>query len=70
MNRLIFIVTLIFASNSALYTQTAEELKKPGNIELDSANYTKAISFYLKAVEIDSTYFDAYFNLGIAFSYQ
>lgn len=70
MNRLIFIFTFIFASSSALYTQTAEELKKLGNIELDSANYTKAISFYLKAIEIDSTYFDAYFNLGIAFSYQ
>lgn len=70
MNRLILILTIVFTSSPLLYPQTAEEWKKRGNIELDSANYARAIGHYLKALETDSTYFDAYFNLGIAYSYQ
>jgi tetratricopeptide (TPR) repeat protein len=50
------------------YSQTAEEWKKSGNVFLDSTNYDRAIEHYEKAIEVDSNYFDAYFNLGIAYS--
>lgn len=50
------------------YSQTAEEWKKSGNVFLDSANYDMAIEHYEKAIEVDSNYFDAYFNLGRAYA--
>ncbi|MDR2816522.1 MAG: tetratricopeptide repeat protein, partial [Proteiniphilum sp.] len=63
-----FLLTVILITFSAnIFSQTAEEWKKLGNAESDSANYTKAIEYYQKAIETDSNYFDAYFNLGSAF---
>ncbi|MDL2312174.1 DUF4919 domain-containing protein [Bacteroidales bacterium OttesenSCG-928-B11] len=59
---------ILFAVNVTLFSQTAEEWKKLGNAELDSANYDKAIECYQKALEVDSTYLDAYYNLGLAFA--
>jgi tetratricopeptide (TPR) repeat protein len=47
---------------------TAEEWKKLGNEALDSDDYNKAIECYQKAIEADSNYFEAYFNLGVAYS--
>ena len=61
-------VVLLFAISTGLCAQTAEEWKKLGNLELDSANYNKAIEFYEQALEVDSNYFDAYYNLGSAYS--
>ncbi|MDR2040582.1 MAG: DUF4919 domain-containing protein [Bacteroidales bacterium] len=64
-----FLLTVVlFTVSISLFSQTAEEWKKLGNIESDSANYIKAIEYYQKAIETDSTYFDAYHNLGFAFS--
>lgn len=62
-----FLTAILFVASVNLFSQTAEEWKKLGNIELDSANYDKAIECYQKAIETDSTYFDAYHNLGLAF---
>jgi Tfp pilus assembly protein PilF len=65
----IFLLTVVlFTISINLFSQTAEEWKKLGNVELDSANYNKAIEYYQKAIEIDDAYFDAYYNLGLAFS--
>lgn len=47
----------------------AKEWKKLGNEALDSDDYNKAIECYQKAIEADSNYFDAYYNLGLAYSY-
>ncbi|MDR2009388.1 MAG: DUF4919 domain-containing protein [Bacteroidales bacterium] len=67
--KIIFLKVILFITASInLFSQTAEEWKKLGNIELESANYVKAIEYYQKAIEADSTYFDAYYNLGAAFS--
>jgi tetratricopeptide (TPR) repeat protein len=57
----------LFVVSISLFSQTAEEWKKIGNIELDSANYDKAIEYYQKAIETDSNYFDAYYNMGLAY---
>ena len=35
---------------------------------MDSANYDKAIECYQKAIETDTAYFDAHFNMGLAYS--
>lgn len=59
--------TILLSANFSLLSQTAEEWKKLGNNELDNANYSKAIDFYQKSIEIDSNYYDAYYNLGYAF---
>lgn len=64
---LLLVVFITITAN--LFSQTAEEWKKLGNAELDSANYIKAIEFYQKAIETDTNYFDAYFNIGLAYSY-
>lgn len=48
----------------------AEKWKKLGNDALDSDDYNKAIECYQKAIEADSNYFDAYYNLGITYSYM
>jgi len=62
------LVSVIFLTASInLFSQTAEEWKELGNIELDSANYNKAIEYYQKSIEVDSNYFNAYYNLGLAF---
>lgn len=66
--RIIFLTAVLFTINTNLFSQTAEEWKKLGNLELDSANFDKAIEYYLKSIETDSTYFDAYHNLGLAFA--
>ena len=59
---------VLFNTRFNLFSQTAEEWKKLGNAEFDSANYDKAIEYYHKAIETDSTYFDAYYNLGNVFA--
>lgn len=59
---------VLFTTSINLFSQTAEEWKKRGNIELDSTNYNKAIEYYQKAIETDSNYFDAYYKLGLTFS--
>ena len=64
----ILLVAVLFTATINLFSQTAEEWKKLGNIEADSANYKKAIEYYQKAIETDSTYFDAYHNLGNTFA--
>jgi len=61
---------VLFTTSISLFSQTAEEWKNRGNKELEEANYDKAIEYYQKAIETDSTYFAAYHNLGIAFSYK
>jgi len=60
---------LFLTASINLFSQTAEEWKKIGNTEFDSANYNKAIEYYQKAIETDSTYFDAYHNLGNTFAH-
>ena len=66
-----FLLTVaLFAASVNLFSQTAEEWKKLGNIELESDNYKKAIEYYQKALEVDSNYFDAYFNIGLSFYYM
>lgn len=60
---LVFIISL----NTNLFTQTAEEWKKLGNIELNEKNYEKAIEYYKKSIEVDSNYFDSYHNLCLVF---
>lgn len=63
-----FLLSVVFFTTTInIFSQTAEEWKKLGNAELDSANYNKAIEFYQKAIEVDSNYFDAYHNLGLAY---
>jgi len=63
-----FCFTVIFFTTIFnLFSQTAAEWKKLGNVEFDSANYNKAIEYYQKAIEIDSTYIDAYHNIGLTF---
>ncbi len=62
---ILLIITSLVSIN--ISSQTAEEWKKLGNNELDSTNYEKAIEYYQKAIETDSTYFDAYYNLGLSF---
>ena len=64
----ILLAVVLFPATINLFSQTAEEWKKLGNIESDSANYKKAIEYYKKAIETDSTYFDAYHNLGNTFA--
>ena len=64
---LLFTIVLAIISIN-LFSQTAEEWKKLGNAASDSASYNKAIEYYQKALEVDSNYFDAYFNLGSAFA--
>ena len=63
------LATALFTASINLFSQTAEEWKKLGNVELDSANYYKAIEYYQKAIEADSNCFAAYFNMGLAYSY-
>lgn len=63
---LLIVVLLTIGVN--LCAQTAEEWKKLGNAELDNTNYAKAIEYYQKAIEVDSCYFDAYYNMGSAYS--
>jgi len=67
-SRTFLLTAALFITSINLFSQTAEEWKKLGNTEFDSANYDKAIEYYQKAVETDSTYFDAYHNLGNTFS--
>ena len=63
-----FLLSVVFLTATVnLFSQTAEEWKKLGNVQLDSANYIKAIEFYQKAIEVDSNYFDAYHNIGLAY---
>ena len=63
-----FLLLIILSITSIhLFSQTAEEWKKLGNVESDSDNFHKAIECYQKAIETDSNYFDAYFNIGVAF---
>jgi|GEM_PF-687211 len=63
-----FLLSVVFlTATTSIFSQTAEEWKKFGNMELDSTNYNKAIGFYQKAIEVDSNYFDAYHNLGLAY---
>ncbi|MCL1938203.1 MAG: DUF4919 domain-containing protein [Candidatus Azobacteroides sp.] len=64
----ILLTVIFFITGINLFAQTAEEWKELGNAEADSANYNKAIEYYQKAIETDSTYFDAYYNLGNTFS--
>ena len=66
--KILLLAVILFTTSINLFSQTAEEWKKLGNAELDSANYNKAIEYYQKAIETDSNYFDAYFNLGLSFS--
>ena len=68
MKKLFLLTAVIFAASVNIYSQTAEEWKKIGNVALDSADYDKAIECYKKAIEVDSNYFDAYHNLGLAYS--
>lgn len=66
--KIISLMIVVFITTSVnLFSQTAEEWKKLGNIELDSANYEKAIEYYQMSVDVDSTYFDAYYNLAIVY---
>ncbi|OJV75574.1 MAG: hypothetical protein BGO34_01110 [Bacteroidia bacterium 44-10] len=67
--RVFLFTVVLFTTTIHIFPQTAEEWKKLGNVELDSANLNKAIEYYQKAIEVDSNYFDAYFNLGIAFTH-
>lgn len=46
---------------------TAEEWKKMGNEALDSTDYNKAIECFQEAIEVDSNYFAAYYNLGYTY---
>ena len=64
----LILTVALFAASVSMFSQTAEEWKKLGNAEADSANYDKAIEYYQKAIETDSTYFDAYHNLGNMFA--
>jgi tetratricopeptide (TPR) repeat protein len=64
MNKIFLLAAILFTASIHLFSQTAEEWKKRGNIEADSSNYGKAIEYYQKAIKTDSNYFDAYFNLG------
>ena len=67
-NKMLLIAIVLITTSVNLFSQTtAEEWKKLGNVELDSANYHKAIEYYQKAIEVDSNYFAAYYNLGLAF---
>ena len=65
--KIILLTAVLLTASINLFSQTAEEWKKLGNVELDSANYEKAIEYYRKAIEVDSNYFDAYHNLGLSF---
>ena len=53
--------------NASLCAQTAEEWKILGDAASDSLDYDQAIAYYLKAIEVDHNYFDAYHQLGIAY---
>ena len=66
----LLLTVALFAASVNLFSQTAEEWKILGNVELESANYKEAIKYYQKALEVDSNYFDAYFNTGLAFYYM
>ena len=66
--KIFFVAVVLYTTSINLFSQTAEEWKELGNVELDSANYNKAIDYYQKAIETDSSYFAAYYNLGLAFS--
>ena len=66
-NTTLLLIVVLLISNVNLLSQTAEEWKKLGNVQLDSANYLKAIEYYQKAVEVDNDYFDAYYNLGSSY---
>jgi len=66
-NPLLFIVILLTASIN-IFAQTADEWIEMGNLELDNTNYSKAIEYYQKAIEVDTNSYDAYHNLGIAYS--
>ena len=68
MNRLFLITATILLASMNLYAQTAEEWKKQGNAALDSNDYDKAIECYNNAIAVDSNYFDAYYNLGLAYA--
>ena len=62
------LLLVLFTASCKEHPQTAEEWKKLGNEATDNADYKKAIKYYQKAIEIDSAYFEAYYNLGSAFA--
>jgi len=67
-HKTVLLTMVLFIASISLFAQTAEEWKELGNVALDSANYNKAIEYYQKAIESDSNYFDAYYNLGLTFT--
>ncbi|MDL2231557.1 DUF4919 domain-containing protein [Porphyromonadaceae bacterium OttesenSCG-928-L07] len=66
--KIISLTLILLTTSINLFSQTADEWKKLGNTAMDSADYDKAIEYYQKAIETDSTYFDAHYNLGGAFA--
>jgi uncharacterized protein (TIGR02145 family) len=64
---LILCALFLFSFQNSFFSQfnpKCEILKNKGNTELDARNYTKAIKFYTKAIEIDDQYYPAYYNRG------
>ena len=65
--RVLFSCLVFTLVNVSLYAQTAEEWTILGNAASDSLEYDQAIEYYLKAIEVDNNYFDAYLNLGLTY---
>jgi len=65
--KLFFLTVVLSNAGFSIFSQTAEEWKLLGNTESENGNYRNAIEYYQKAIDIDSTYFDAHFNMGLAY---
>lgn len=62
-----FIKNILSGSEKKLVEQSAEYYYSLGQVEQNHENNEKAISYYQKAISIDSQYADAYINLGIIY---
>ena len=67
-NKAVLLTVVLFTASVNLFSQTANEWKIRGDEAIDSVDFNKAIECYQKAIEADSTLFDAHYNLGYAYS--
>lgn len=65
--KLSFLIVLLLLS-STLTAQTAKSYFTAGVVKLSGKNYEDAIRNFNKAIKMDKTYADAYFNRAIAYS--
>jgi Uncharacterized protein conserved in bacteria len=64
-----FLLTILLLTVCVnLFSQTAKELLELGNNEAEHGSFSKAIEYYNKAIEADSSLFDVYYNLGYVYS--